>query len=768
MFCFNLQFDFFIDAPLFPSDHELLLKTETNSDKPKRKRGRPPKPPPEVLEALRKEQDAALELAKKETELKDISDDDDDGSGEFRKKRRRIKIPSRFQEAVQGKELERIYVEKGVIEKPEIPSDFDENDDGFDNYNDDRDEVIGHLQGNDGSTLGDLVLVNGGVKSRTSRKSKTKFMCDICNRAFTQEIRFLNHRKSHHNVRFECKQCLEQFEDRAILSQHQVNFGHEGEGIIENLAELIDSAGTDIIESDKENMKLIEEEEEEQDEFKIFEDKTNLELKSDNAILYEVVTFDENPPPEPEQPEQQHNPKIDNQTKIIQDAVPVQKKRGRAKKFKPIEDSTTGDLTDKFSCDICSKIFNHPSSVIYHKESEHSNGRRFVCSKCNKSFKHKQLLQRHQNVHSTKRPHSCDVCQQGFKSRANLLNHLSTHTKEKKHECPICQQTFAHKTSLTLHIRWHKGEKPYFCKICGKTFSQNGNLQEHLRIHTGEKPYRCSFCSRDFTTSSQCKLHIKRHEGARPFACEYCPKTFLHLETFKTHTRRHKNERPYVCEFCTRGFTEHWALKKHIRSHTGEKPYNCNKCNKQYSDCSNLAKHRRTHCNEPETITDEVNTNFEVEVLFTVAPSDNLEIPEQQQIQQTTETEQIPIFDAGNGLWHTFTNPDEPSDSNEIIYVTYGQSMMGQITELENETKNEIVNETNQLSIQLCENDVQEIHENSADVLLDIESEHQNLNEENIFDESTQPSFEFITSDGKKIKLMTNYTEDPLDFKPDY
>lgn len=726
-------------APLFPSDHEIVLKTETNLDKPKRKRGRPPKPSPEVLEALWKEQSAAFELAKKETELKIISDDDD--GGEFRKKRRRIKIPSRFQEAVQGKELERIYVEKGVIEKLEAPSDFDDNDDGFDNYNDDRDEVIGHLQGGDGSTLGDLVLVNGGVKSRTSRKSKTKFMCDICNRSFTHEIRFLNHRESHHNVRFECKQCLEQFIDRSILSEHQLIEGHEGEGIIENLAEIQDSAGTDVIESDKENnQKFVEE------ETVVLEEKQNLELKP-----YEVVSFDGLPL----QIEQETEDKkiIENETEIINPEIPVQKKRGRTKKFKTIED-LTGDSTgdNKFCCDICNKIFNHPSSVIYHKESEHSNGRRFACSKCSKTFKHKQLLQRHQNVHSSKRPYSCDVCQQGFKSRANLLNHLSTHTKEKKHECPICQQTFAHKTSLTIHIRWHKGEKPYFCKICGKTFSQNGNLQEHLRIHTGEKPYHCTFCTREFTTSSQCKLHIKRHEGARPFACEYCPKTFLHLETFKTHTRRHKNERPYVCEFCTRGFTEHWALKKHIRSHTGEKPYKCNKCNKQYSDCSNLAKHRRTHCNEPETITGDKNpTNFEVEVLFTVAPNDlPIQEPEQQQ------TEQIPIFETGNGLWHTFTNPDEPTDSNEIIYVTYGQSMMEEIT---NETK------TNEISIQLNENQ-QEIDENS-DVLLDIENEQTNLNEENIFDESTQPSFEFITSDGKTIKLMTNYT-DPLDFKPEY
>lgn len=56
-----------------------------------------------------------------------------------------------------------------------------------------------------------------------------------------------------------------------------------------------------------------------------------------------------------------------------------------------------------YSCDECERTFNHPSSLMYHKESVHNDGRRFVCSKCGKSFTHKQLLQRHQMVHSDTR-----------------------------------------------------------------------------------------------------------------------------------------------------------------------------------------------------------------------------------------------------------------------------------------------------------------------------------------------------------------------------
>lgn len=67
---------------------------------------------------------------------------------------------------------------------------------------------------------------------------------------------------------------------------------------------------------------------------------------------------------------------------------------------KKIKKENCGKL---YSCDECDRTFNHPSSLMYHKESVHNDGRRFVCSKCGKSFTHKQLLQRHQMVHSDSR-----------------------------------------------------------------------------------------------------------------------------------------------------------------------------------------------------------------------------------------------------------------------------------------------------------------------------------------------------------------------------
>lgn len=91
---------------------------------------------------------------------------------------------------------------------------------------------------------------------------------------------------------------------------------------------------------------------------------------------------------------------------------------------------------------------------------------------CNKGFKHKQLLQRHNLVHSDDRPFVCDVCGATFKTRANLYNHSNIHSEEKPYQCTFCDAKFSHKTSLILHTRWHTGEKPYSCNVCGKSFSQ--------------------------------------------------------------------------------------------------------------------------------------------------------------------------------------------------------------------------------------------------------------------------------------------------------
>uniref|UniRef100_A0A2A4JHE2 Uncharacterized protein n=2 Tax=Noctuidae TaxID=7100 RepID=A0A2A4JHE2_HELVI len=575
---------------VYQVEHPIALQV-AGLEKPKRKRGRPPKKPksPEEL---------AKELAAKEQEVKNskIKDKDEEPSG-----KRRRKTPTRFKEAVQGKELERIFKEEGVTDgedsepemkleqpmeiKPPVPK---------------EPEVIGHLE-----ESGELVVVVKG-KGRGRPKGPmrpTRKECAICGMEFTCTGRYMSHVAQHGPVMYQCGQCSETFTTRLHFNNHQKEQEHTGQNIIpckknldrirakknktntetiiipdEPLQNKTESPPVQIIENvilpiadslpDLNPEPIVVEDTVSGAEFLKTEGAT-IDITSSPSVDCEKIVETT--------PEAIVTEKSDEVEQV--EASPSGKPRlkcnhcdktfsSKQSKSLHIKAAHVGERpyacgecgarfayprslavhavshrrhraanAKGFACDLCGKVLNHPSSVVYHKEAEHA-GQRYVCNKCGKCFKHKQLLQRHQLVHSQDRPYSCKVCSASFKTKANLLNHSLLHTGVKKFSCEICKHKFAHKTSLTLHMRWHTGQKPYSCTTCGKSFSQKGNLSEHERIHTGEKPFACTICPRRFTTSSQHRLHARRHNTDKPFTCAHCGKRFVSRGSWAAHVRR--------------------------------------------------------------------------------------------------------------------------------------------------------------------------------------------------------------------------------------
>ncbi|XP_060850470.1 zinc finger protein 431-like [Rhopalosiphum padi] len=162
--------------------------------------------------------------------------------------------------------------------------------------------------------------------------------------------------------------------------------------------------------------------------------------------------------------------------------------------------------------------------------------------------------------------------------------------------CTQCKRKFNHRNSLLYHLRSHSGKRPHSCKLCPKSFFSSSALKVHNRLHTGDKPFECEWCGRNFRQWGDLKYHIASlHSESKQFQCEFCGKDFARKYSLIVHRRIHTGEKNYVCEFCKKTFRASSYLQNHRRIHTGEKPYKCDTCGKAFRVRSDMRRHTVVH-----------------------------------------------------------------------------------------------------------------------------------------------------------------------------
>ncbi|XP_077989731.1 uncharacterized protein LOC144444189 [Glandiceps talaboti] len=253
--------------------------------------------------------------------------------------------------------------------------------------------------------------------------------------------------------------------------------------------------------------------------------------------------------------------------------------------------------TKNMQCKHCEKQFRDKWHLDRHERS-HTGEKPFVCNTCGKAFSSSTHFKEHQMRHAGKRDWVCELCSRDFYFKADLAEHVKkVHASGKGHTCKYCKKAFSQDSQLKMHEEDHISdeEKPLVCMQCSKKFAYPVSYARHHRSAHGATTYLCPFCDRGHPTYGNLKNHLTTHSGQRPFQCDQCGKTYASEGGLKWHLVIHGEGKSFACEHCGMKFFRKIDLSKHLTVHTDEKRYVCEMCGSQFKRIHSLNKHQQRH-----------------------------------------------------------------------------------------------------------------------------------------------------------------------------
>lgn len=185
------------------------------------------------------------------------------------------------------------------------------------------------------------------------------------------------------------------------------------------------------------------------------------------------------------------------------------------------------EILRKFMCDICGKKYKRKENLKDHIFMAHERDPSkdfFPCPTCGKALASQRSLRFHLRfAHTDAKPCVCEICGYSTKQLGNLAFHMrNTHSDVRPYECewPNCGKTFKDRQLWQRHSQRHEllagnieKAKTYgpvlICKICEKGFCGKYNLEKHMVCHVNEFPLTCHLCNKGVKRISSLRRHLR-------------------------------------------------------------------------------------------------------------------------------------------------------------------------------------------------------------------------------------------------------------------
>lgn len=245
-----------------------------------------------------------------------------------------------------------------------------------------------------------------------------------------------------------------------------------------------------------------------------------------------------------------------------------------------------------YSCPYCADKFTMKKGILQHMRKAHkvNSDSPFVCVQCNKVFRRRDNLDRHNDSYHP-------AVNDEDEARRILSEAEIRINGDITYRCAICSRNIVDSNRFIAHYRGHISQTKFKCDLCDKQTRTQHQLNTHIKnIHLNIRNYRCDFCEKSFYTKQACEEHRRIHTGERPFSCEICGKTFIAGNALISHKRFHNDFYPHSCHLCDKKFKVRRSLINHVRTHTGERPFQCDLCAKTFNNSSQYSYHKKvTH-----------------------------------------------------------------------------------------------------------------------------------------------------------------------------